>query len=112
MDLGDGVTHSLPHKKYGPYICPKMQENMRSFTNFRGSYANTLQSRKQGTKEEEASSQKQEEESSPDSFTWQWDWQLSPVGTKSKVPLKVYVRRKKAAGGKAEMATSEKGCGG
>jgi|UniRef100_B9GYK7 hypothetical protein len=127
MGLNDGVTHSLPHQKYGPYICPrckKICETSQTFaahmlTHYRvenkeqrkrrlaaknkKKNLHQIHSRGNGLTISPAGTENlQEVHSRGIGLT------ISPVGTKGKVPSKVYVRRKKAAGGKAEMATSKR----
>ncbi|KAG5250077.1 zinc finger family protein [Salix suchowensis] len=107
MDLGDGVTHSLPHKKYGPYICPKCKKICEVSQTFA---AHMLTHYRVENKEQRKRrlAAKNKKKNLHQIHSRDNGLAITPVGTKSKVPLKVYVRRKKAAGGKAEMATSKR----
>ncbi|KAJ6694661.1 hypothetical protein OIU74_013893 [Salix koriyanagi] len=107
MDLGDGVTHSLPHKKYGPYICPKCKKICEVSQTFA---AHMLTHYRVENKEQRKRrlAAKNKKKNLHQIHSRGNGLAITPVGTKSKVPLKVYVRRKKAAGGKAEMATSKR----
>ncbi|KAJ6944647.1 zinc finger family protein [Populus alba x Populus x berolinensis] len=107
MSLNDGLTRSLPHQKYGPYICPRCKKICETSQTFAAHMLThyRVENKEQRKRRQTAKNNKKnlhQIHSRGNGLT------ISPVCTKSKVPLKVYARRKKAAGGKAEMVTSKR----